>query len=397
MEQNQVEDVDQEDLDSVTEESKDPRFVSFPSIFSLSKAIATGIHRATYVGKDENDKPVYDSSKLIGKNLVHYTGTVKLHGGNAAVVKQNHYNDLGERVPHTNFSYVHFQSRNSILSEEKDLFGFRQEMSRKDRIEWMSQIFIKLVTTTWGRVKYNDTIAIFGEWCGGSIQKKKIAIRGESKFWMIFAIRIIPMDGSDPYWLDTPTLSDIITNKELGIYWKYDFPHYNVNLDLSNPEEAREKIINATLEVEKLCPVAKSLFDKEGVGEGIVWMPNSFSDTSFQTSEMWFKSKGHIHEQNTVRVLSPIEIEKIANAQEFAQRTCSPNRLEQGIEWLTVHQGLKVEMRNIGAFIKWVYQDILKEEEETLKASGSDRKDVSKPISSIAKKFFVERCQGNDD
>jgi hypothetical protein len=134
--------------------------------------------------------------------------------------------------------------------------------------------------------------------------------------------------------------------------------------------------------VEKCCPFAKKL-GINGVGEGIVWR-HTFADGH----QRWiFKTKGEQHKVTKEKMLIPIDVEKVANINEFIERTCTVNRFEQAID--SVYKtntasklfGKTPSMRDCASIIEWMRNDIVKEEIDTLIANSLETKDIVPGIS----------------
>ncbi len=196
----------------------------YPSIEQFRNIIRQVREKQDYVGKDEEGNAIYQH---VGDYpTLKFKGTVKLHGTNASVVK---YSDR-----------VEFQSRSRVLSLEEDNAGFMNAMATKD-LDFLFSNF-----------SANEYIAIYGEWCGGGIQKG-VAISSLPKMFVIFGIKV------DDVWVDLP--SNLYKN-EIGIYNILQFPTYEVEIDFNTPELVQNQIIEMTLAVEECCPVGKFFMQK---------------------------------------------------------------------------------------------------------------------------------------
>jgi len=85
------------------------RFIKYPSIEQfrhITKQIQEG---ACYLGRDENDQPIFDYLKP--KPILTFLATEKIHGTNAAIC-------------YSNSDGMWAQSRERILSIESDNMGF---------------------------------------------------------------------------------------------------------------------------------------------------------------------------------------------------------------------------------------------------------------------------------
>jgi len=315
----------------------------YPSIEQFRNVIRSVKAIHDYQGKDEEGKAIYQHKD--NYPTLTFRGTVKLHGTNASAVK---YSD----------GRIEFQSRERVLSLEDDNAGFMAAMVGKDLNILFNQFSPK------------NYVAIYGEWCGGNIQKG-IAINGLGKMFVIFGVMV------DDVWVDLP--SDLHSN-ENSIYNILQFPTYEVEIDFNHPELVQNKIIEMTISVEECCPVGK-FFNKEGVGEGIVF-------TCLKNQELKFKSKGEKHSASKVKTLNPVDVEAIASINEFVELAVTENRLEQGISFFR-ENNIEVEAKNTGQFLGWVVKDVLKEEKDTLEASGLDEKKVKNAIVTKARIWFL--------
>jgi hypothetical protein len=269
-----------------------------------------------------------------------FTGTVKLHGTNAGIVK---YADGG----------IYFQSRERVLSLEQDNAGFMAEMIKID----LSSLF--------NGIQFNDYCAVYGEWCGGNIQKN-VAIAQLPKMFVIFALKVDDRFVSLPHSLQDNANS---------IYNILQFQTYSVDINFNKPELIQNKLIELTLAVEKECPVAK-FFGVSGIGEGIVFACDS--DTS-----LIFKSKGELHSVSKVVTLNNIDTDKFDELNAFVESVATENRFNQGAEIIGN------DIKKTGAFISWVVKDVLKEEADTIQNNSLDLKSVKSSIAEKARRWYV--------
>lgn len=298
-----------------------------------------------YQGKDEEGNAIYKHTE--NYPTLKFIGTIKLHGTNSGIVK---YAD-GTTV---------FQSRERELSLGEDNAGFMTTMIVKD-LEFL-----------FDRFSPRDYVAVYGEWCGGNVQKG-VAINGLEKMFVIFGIMV------DDVWVDLP--ADLHKN-EIGVYNVLQFPTFEVDIDFNAPELVQNKIIEMTIGVEECCPVGK-FFGKEGVGEGIVF-------TCTTNQDLKFKSKGEKHSASKVKVLNSIDVEEMNSINDFIELAVSENRLQQGLSYFN-ENNILIDAKNTGEFLGWVVRDVLKEESDTLAASGLDEKKVKNAIVSKARVWFLNQ------
>ena len=312
-----------------------------------------------------------------------FTGTVKLHGTNSALVYQK------DGVPRC-------QSRNNVLAPGKDNAGFYQEMNPiADR--FFAEFVLPRSSAIREEYEQGRTVVIYGEWCGAAIQPG-VAIHGLPKMFVIFNVRIrdetiaIPEDEDEEtderrtmndktrFWLEPKEWSEVKW-PEQSIYNIYDFPTYNITIDFNNPKLSQNELIKITEQVERQCPVG-SHFGKSGIGEGVVW--TEWAETR---GGLRFKVKGEEHSVSKVKTLAPVDTEKLANMEEFIEYACTENRMRQGLDYLREQQ-LTLEMKNVGTFLKWLSNDIIKEEKDTMQQSNIDSKDVMRAVSNKARRWF---------
>ena len=328
--------------------------IKYPSIDQFRNIIRTVKTQHDYKGKDEQGEPVYKHDSPYP--ILTFKGTVKVHGTNAAVVK---YKD----------GTVKFQSRENELSLTQDNAGFALYMSNVKNLD-------KLFT-----LPFNEYMAIYGEWCGGNIQKG-VAINGLPKMFIIFGIKI------DGKWCDV--FNDygkhfVWTegwNKD-NIYHINQFQSWSLNIDFNNPELTQNKLIEITENVEKECPVGY-YFGQSGIGEGVVW--------SHLNSEglLIFKVKGEKHSVSKVTKLASVDTELLKGMQEFVDLAIQENRLLQGIEKLK-EQNKEITEKSTGDFLRWVINDVFKEETDTIVKNQFDPKKLNPIISKKAREWYFTK------
>ena len=82
-------------------------------------------------------------------------------------------------------------------------------------------------------------------------------------------------------------------------------------------------------------------------------------------------------------------LKKVNSVNEFVEYTVTESRLNQGIEKVFgFNQPLDV--KKTGDFLRWVYNDIIKEETDTLEGNGLIGKDVSSAISNKARLWLFD-------
>lgn len=338
------------------------KHISYPKIGQFRNVVSTVCHMATYVGKDEQGEPIYDGT--LPRPVIKFTGTCKCHGTNASVV----YN---------NKDGMWYQSRENIITPQKDNAGFAFfAESNKD----IFQTFMKYLINKNNINSDTHSTTIYGEWCGKGIQKG-VAISNLNKMFIIFGVKVSPIDQDTDeasYWID----HSLLKCPDNHIYNVEDFQKFEVEIDFNDPKPAQEKIIEMVLNVEKECPIGKA-FGVSGIGEGIVFT-GTYKDTNLR-----FKSKGDEHKSSKSKSIVAIDTEKVANIQEFIEYAVTENRLNQGIEQVFTSTSTEPQIRMMGDYLKWIVNDIIKEEIDVMNENNLEPNDVKKYISNKAREWFM--------
>lgn len=350
--------------------------IKFPSIEQFRNVVRNVAHKARFIGVDETGAPQYNAHAKLPK--LKFRGTVKLHGTNAGIVY--------DRADKT-FSY---QSRERELSLTSDNAGFMLAMSGKeavlrDIVESIEDACITFLQL--GGANMPTKLVIFGEWCGGNIQAG-VALSGLPKMFVIFGVKAI--FGEDhATWLNLDILNVVqpLARPDANIYCILDYPTYSVEIDFEKPEEIQNELVRITTDVEAECPVGKA-FKSIGIGEGVVW---ACVEDGFYGSDYWFKVKGEKHSNSKVKKLPTVDVEAVKAVNEFVELAVTEGRLMQGLQNLVREQLKPFDMTSMGDFIRWVYQDVIKEETDVIVANQLDTKKLGGPISNKARKWYAEK------
>lgn len=293
---------------------------------------------------------------------VTYKGKVKLHGTNAAIQCLSN----GQLVA---------QSRESILTLEKDNFGFARFVdSSKTKLQEIN-------------TKFGDLI-LFGEWCGKGIQNGVACSDIPTKSFFVFAAGKIKEDKVDQFIVEPDELSKIVE----GIKDVYVIPwHCELEVDFSKSDEelqAKVEELNTLVkQVEECDPLIKQLFNVSGVGEGLVMQPSSQEHLGYENyKNLVFKAKGDKHQVKKVKAPVQVAIEQVSGVKEFVDMFVTEQRLKQG---LSVVCGDKFEQKFIGSFVQWMTKDVEKESKDELEKSGLKYSDVSKEVVNASKKWYL--------
>jgi RNA ligase len=301
---------------------------------------------------------------------VAYRGRIKLHGSNASVVSTG-----DELLP---------QSRNRELTLDDDNLGFAAFALTPARTPIIRTLALELRATV--QLAPDRPLVLFGEWVGPGVQKGVAVSKLPTRQWVLFAAATLDDGALHKRYFEVPQLGERFA--DAGIYSIADAPEQHIEIDFSDRdalEHAAASIHEATLEVERGCPWG-ARFQVAGVGEGLVWQPLG---EHFGDSELFFKTKGEQHQ--VVRRTEPrvaVDPEVLASVDAFLTYALTEPRLAQGLEVLR-EQGLELELRNLGAFLKWVASDVRRECATELEANNLEWKAVAKLVNERAKAYFV--------
>lgn len=342
--------------------------IKYPSIEQYRNAIHTvqKLTRYQFGKRDEFGELIESQPRTWSFPPVEFTGTVKLHGTNAAVVVKS--------------GIVSYQSRNRVLTPEDDNMGFAAWASQHEAA-WsrLANQFVLWGLRNPGHV-YPSGIAIFGEWIGEGIQHG-VALSELSKRFVIF--EIIGVDGQPLDINRAYPSSDLYSCLPADTYLITDFPTWKITIDMENPQLVQNQLVDITNAVEAECPVGKA-FGVSGIGEGVVWSADVFGQ------RIRFKVKGEKHSTYRVKTLAPISADTVDTVGEFVSRALTDSRLDQGLDFLR-GQGLELTVKSTGDYIRWVIGDVFKEEAETIAANGLNEAEVRRRVGQVAAAKFKAR------
>jgi hypothetical protein len=301
-------------------------------------------------------------------SAVTYRAKVKLHGTNAGV-----------RIDPD--GTVTALSRTSVITPDNDNAGFARWVARHE--------------SDFARLARNFTIVVFGEWCGPGIQKGVAVSKIPGKVFAVFGMRAPEIDGIgfDPAFLTA--LVEGIPEVRV-IPWFNGGEEYAVDWlsTGSRLQDVVDKINVRVSDVENRDPWVADEFGVEGVGEGLVLYPVGRGDSYSTFKKLVFKAKGEKH--NTVARTKPVQVSatSVEALVEFVDLVVTTPRLEQGAAHAAaVGSGALYDVRDMGAFLKWINSDLLKETSAELEASKLDAKEAYKACMNHARVWFQNQSK----
>lgn len=336
------------------------KLIAYPSTDNFKTFYKSIKSKVEFSGIDSEGNKIFNDCNK--KPIIDIVGTVKLHGTNASIVLSPNKD-------------LYTQSRNRVLSINDDNVGFANyvKTNEADILNLVTYIHID-----------NTYTILYGEWIGKGINKGCAIHNIEDKIFVIFAVRRCYIDTQTDKWLSLKDFENI-KNHSIGIYNINDFEKFSITLDLNDYEGSFEKLSQLLTIVENECPVGK-YFGYTGIGEGLVF--NGY----YNNEVVKFKFKGEKHSEAGNKSKQP-NTKNMQDANYEVAKLCTPNwRLEQGlVEIFDLLNGGNINTKDVGKYIKWVVDDINKEEQSILTEYNIGIKDISKSVSLIAKDYIFNK------
>jgi len=344
----------------------------FPSIEQFRNAARNVQWKAQFQGLDADQQPIMNRAAVLPK--LKYFGTEKLHGSNCSVVIKSDRS-------------FYCQSRERIIQPGDDNYGFAQFINNLP-LEVVNELYMAFDQDNHS----SYIVVIYGEWAGKGIQNK-VAISEVDKFWAIFAALVIydENDENAREWADFSQFDKTYLESHWNnhrIFSIYQGKRWDIEIDFERPAESLDLINNYTLEVEKESPFGLTL-GVSGIGEGIVWQA---AGEDFGNTKFWFKVKGQEHAGSHVKTLAKVDIEKAKTIEGFVDKNVNIERLTQGFNYLKENNlyNKAAPQTCMGDFLRFIANDILKECNDELEASGLNKKDVGGEIAKKARIWYFQ-------
>lgn len=340
------------------------KFIPFPKIHGFDHVVEEVEYNRQQEIEEGNEEAEYPKISFVGR--------VKIHGTNGAIIMRPD-------------GHVYCQGRNKLIDSEDDFkfYSFCQNKKFPELFDQLKEIYFN----QGGEEDIDSSyIALFGEYAGKGIQSK-VGICNVDKLFIIFAIKLVFEDKSKNVWLNLDEYSEIQMPKE-RVFNVSTFPSFKITIDFSKPEESISVLKNLTNNIEKECPVTKSLGSK-GKGEGLVW---SAIGTDYYFTNV-FKTK-HDSFMATRKDNVSLSSAVIESVKKFVDMTVTENRLNQGLDFLK-EEKLDLSLKSARAFSNWIADDILVEEESTIEKSKLDENNLRKKIIETSKAWFLKKYNDN--
>lgn len=342
---------------------------AWPDIGQFRNLIRAVKEKATFSHLDSNGDAVFDNCKPLP--TLKFQGTVKLHGTNACLIIDSKQN-------------LYFQSRERMITVQDDNAGFCRfftDLKTSGVNLWEmvnAETLLKKISDD-EEEPSDCTIRIYGEWAGGNIQKG-VALNKLQKMFVIFGVKVGNL------WMTPDEVASFPAMPQHNIFNVYSAPTYELTVDFNKPEIAQDQIVKLVEEVEKLCPWGAK-FGVEGIGEGLVWRCVT---PGWESTSYYMKTKGEKHSVSRVKTVASVDVEKVASERAFCEMAVSDARCTQMIQKVK-ESGVKVVDRTqMGVFLRYLYNDCVKEESDVAVGSGLDISKLGGMISTYGKQWFFK-------
>lgn len=348
-----------------------PKYLKFGSIEYFRNIVKDITHKARITGIDENGKPIYSQAELPTISVI---GSEKIHGTNFTIG----YNLIDG---------IWFQSRTAIITPQKDNAGsaFWAEVKKSQLVRIIEKL------ATFYKIDLNkNSLLLCGEWAGQGV-KSKSAVDGTSKKYFLFQhFKVSPIDEVEQikgtYWKETKINNVWIDDIENNIYNVMNFKTYELTINFNNPRLHINEMVAIVNKIEENSPVGQYFGVDGNIGEGVVF---SFV---YKNEIFRWKVKGEKHSKTRVRTLKPVDDVKEQLKIDIANQVTTSWRLEQMFDLANdVINGGVPSLKNIGAFMKLLIGDIIKEESDIIVENGLEIKNISSKINDIARVWYFEQ------
>jgi hypothetical protein len=99
--------------------------------------------------------------------------------------------------------------------------------------------------------------------------------------------------------------------------------------------------------------------------------------------------KGEKHSSSKVKTLAAVDVEKLNTIKEFVDYSVSESRFNQALENIFPNNE-PIDVKKMGDVIRWVVNDVIKEEMDTMVENQLEPKEINKYISSKVREMFFK-------
>lgn len=237
--------------------------------------------------------------------------------------------------------------------------------------------------------KTDKNVIIYGEWAGPGVQKSDAICLTDRKRFYVFGVLLLDVSDEEANYVIEPELiAEYLPDEETIVV----LPWFNepMKLDSDRVDTARAIQDQMNKDVEEIGnedPFIKEMFDISGAGEGLVTAPYCSSGVINQAhyNTYVFKVKSDAHAVKKTKSPANIFVEIPDSVKDFANDFVTDARCQQMID---EHCEGSMSPKMIGAFLKALNADIIKESTNELAGLDVEWKMVAKEINKKALTWF---------
>jgi len=242
-------------------------------------------------------------------------------------------------------------------------------------------------------------ILIYGEFCGPKVQKGVACASTKERFFAIFSVLIDTVLIVEPNeirnWM-TRNGSVALPPLIYILPWHTDTV-FNFNfLDTQQMEKELVNVNRMVNEVEKEDPWIFKNFGVKGSGEGVVMYPINLlekqDDFHVVQNDIFsgfvFKAKGAEHRVVATKKAAQVHPETAESEPQYCKLMMTEARCQQGAKEVGGY-----EMKLISKFVRWLVDDVKKEGQVELEASGLQWKSIEKEVKKKASEWYISEIR----
>lgn len=272
--------------------------------------------------------------------ILEFVGRTKLQGSSVYLQRLN--------------NEITAYNKNRVLTTEYDGHNFANYINSLPT-DILNMLFDDIGTKT-------DDIVIYGEWINKSSTNDKV--------WVIYSYSLNDVISNNV---------DNIYNHQYNIHNINQLPFFSMHVDFNCPQESISTFEQHVIESFNNLRQHNLFKHLEINSKEMVWYwKNAPEDTT-----MWFKTKTEMDDITSESIMNNADLEKIISY------IVNTKRLQQALNYTTMNISKSLNQSYLNLYLKWIKEDILTKEVDILSQHKLQWKDISKPVTNIAKQWFL--------
>jgi hypothetical protein len=92
-----------------------------------------------------------------------------------------------------------------------------------------------------------------------------------------------------------------------------------------------------------------------------------------------------------VKTTKLVDVAELESINAYVEMFVTENRLDQGLDNLLREQMLPFEMQSIGVFLRWLYNDCIKESQDEIVKNQIDVKKLGGAIATVGRRWYINK------